>query len=181
MPSLSIKVTIVLKEENMLSIVTTIRHVILTIILRMTGEKFTKIEDEFAKYIMMTIEVVTGDPPTMVVDFINMIKDQSLWENFITGEMRPSRQLLRWYQLEDLKNVKQTRRQDLNKEDDTDDGPSMSTELAKLLCNPSEIELDKQHGKEYTRDMVALDSTSVVHVADFGDAVTYYEFWTTSK
>ena len=110
--------------------------------------------------------------------FINLIKDQSLWENFITGEMRPSRQFLRWYQLQDLQNLEKNNRQNIDEEDDI---PRIAPDLAKLLKSPSNIELDKQMGREYTRDMVALDDTSVVHVADFGDAVTFYNFWTKSK
>ena len=109
--------------------------------------------------------------------FINLIKDQSLWENFVSGEMRPSKQILRWYQLEDFEKIEVENRKTVEDEQGI---PRISPYLAKVLKNPSEIELSKRSGMEYTRDIVALSDTSIVHVADLGDAVTFYNFWSNS-
>jgi len=95
--------------------------------------------------------------------FINLIKDQSLWEYFVSGEMRPSKQILRWYQLEDFEKIEVENRKTVEDEQGI---PRISPYLAKVLKNPSEIELSKRYGMEYTRDIVALSDTSIVHVAD---------------
>ena len=110
--------------------------------------------------------------------FINLIKDQSLWENFITGEMRPSKQILRWYQLQDLQKIETV---SIETATEKNEAAEMSPDLTKFLKHPSELELYKRAGSEYTRDLVALDNTSIVHVADFGDTVTFYNFWTGSR
>jgi len=136
-----------------------------------TGEQLTYFN--LGNYEMCCQLILTKD-----FFFINMIKDQSLWENFITGEMRPSKQILRWYQLEDFQNIELSNRQTVEDEKGI---PRISPHLSKILKSPSEVVLNKRAGSEYTRDMVAVDSACVVHVADFGDAVTFYNFWTGSR